>query len=219
MRTKGFTLIELLIVVAIILIIAAIAVPNLLQSSIRANEADVIKQLQNYATAQEKFRDEGASALPSNNAAAGGAAGWFADNHRNLYYGNALKSGTNSSDETANIRLINKEHADAFRTDGLAGVTPTNALGPEAAPDAPAPFKGYFFTEPLDVPPGFFEKRYAQLAIPEDSSRTGNRAFFIDDNGAIRALVLPGGQNADEIMKAVGGRTPLSSSADWETIR
>ncbi len=65
MRNKGFTLIELMIVVAIILIIAAIAVPNLLQSRIRANEADVIAQLRNYVTAQEKFRDEGASALPA----------------------------------------------------------------------------------------------------------------------------------------------------------
>ena len=36
---KGFSLIELLIVVAIILIIAAIAVPNLLKSKMAANEA------------------------------------------------------------------------------------------------------------------------------------------------------------------------------------
>ncbi len=188
MRNKGFTLIELMIVVAIILIIAAIAVPNLLQSRIRANEADVIAQLRNYVTAQEKFRDEGASALPSNSAAANGAAGWFADNHRNLYYGSALKSGTHESDAAANIRLVNKAHADAFRADGLAGVTPTNSLGPEIPPAEPTPFKGYFFTEPRDAPPGFFEQHFAQLAIPEDSSRTGNRAFFIDDNGAIRAL-------------------------------
>ena len=38
-RTAGFSLIELLIVVAIILIIAAIAIPNLLRARIAANES------------------------------------------------------------------------------------------------------------------------------------------------------------------------------------
>ena len=51
-NNEGFSLIELLIVVAIILIIAAIAIPNLLRSRIAANEASAVGSIRTINTAQ-----------------------------------------------------------------------------------------------------------------------------------------------------------------------
>ena len=56
LNQKGFTLVEIMIVVAIIGLLAAIAVPNLLRSRLNANEGAMKLDIRAFGTANESFR-------------------------------------------------------------------------------------------------------------------------------------------------------------------
>ncbi len=64
-NSRGFSLIELLIVVAIILIIAAIAIPNLLRSRIAANQASAVGSLRTLNTANITYASTYNTGYPS----------------------------------------------------------------------------------------------------------------------------------------------------------
>jgi type IV pilus assembly protein PilA len=74
-KQKGFSLIELLIVVAIILIIAAIAIPNLLRARIAANESASVSAIRTINTAEVTYSTSFPTKGYSDNLASlGGAA-------------------------------------------------------------------------------------------------------------------------------------------------
>ncbi|HTW24668.1 MAG TPA: prepilin-type N-terminal cleavage/methylation domain-containing protein [Candidatus Baltobacteraceae bacterium] len=69
---RGFSLIELLIVVAIILVIAAIAIPNFLRSRMAANEAAAVENVRSITTASLVYNTTWGNGYPPSLSALGG---------------------------------------------------------------------------------------------------------------------------------------------------
>lgn len=98
-KQGGFSLIELLIVVAIILIIAAIAIPSLLTSRMSANEASAVQSMRTIQSAETAYSttypDVGFSATLAD-LGSGGGASCTASSTQACLIDEVLASGTKS---------------------------------------------------------------------------------------------------------------------------
>lgn len=214
-KSKGFTLIELLNVVAIIAIIAAIAIPNLLQARMRSNESSAVTLLRKYYDAQKTFKEQKLGAFAENSPK--GGEGGYADSLAALHFGYPLaqdQDGRPAPDMTRPLNLIEKDFAKAW--------------GAQAVP-----FHGYVFAEPAGAgeddsdavidartgvavasPENFWAKRFALLAVPTISGRTGTKAFYIDDEGILMMKEMPVEVRSAE---AVMMDTPVKNATGWVT--
>ncbi|MGH9862731.1 MAG: prepilin-type N-terminal cleavage/methylation domain-containing protein [Candidatus Acidiferrales bacterium] len=153
---QGFSLIELLIVVAIILIIAAIAIPNLLRSRIAANEAAAVGALRTLITGQVTYAGQYplvgyAATLLALGPAAGGAP-----------------PDQNAAD------IIDATLATGFKSG--YGFQSTGATDGCTAPDAA-------FTNAVA---GGLNVTFEIYACPASQNRTGIRNFCTSDGGTLR---------------------------------
>ena len=141
-KQKGFSLIELLIVVAIILIIAAIAIPNLLRSKMAANEASAVGSMRTINTTSTQYSTT-YGGYPPTLSVLGGPAGGAATSSSAELIDAVLAGGTKSG----------------YSFSYTSGATDTNGN----------------------------VLQYTMTAVPTSAGVTGQRTFFTDQTGVIRA--------------------------------
>jgi len=174
-KNSGFTLIELMIVIAIIAIIAAIAIPNLLSARLNSNETAAIATLRNIISAQAQFQS---TARADENTNGVGEYGTFGEMSGAI----GVRGGN-----TLNPPVLST----AFRAVSADGEVSRSGylyqiyLPDNAGAGVPEDANGGMAAGQAD--PDLAETTWCAYAWPANFGNTGNRTFFVNQGGDIVA--------------------------------